>query len=255
MLSVPLSIYLCKHDLVQSLRIHIFPFEKWKYPLIQIWLFSNPDTRHILRMSKAPYDAMFASVSLHRCSQWESPGGVKCLIQDTFPDFFNMLRLGTRWSRAFCLWLQTWTAAVLLHYSVVDLFVCCTQGERASFLCCRAPRFILKLSSPVTDISSVDAVFISLAPASSFHHIPPSMEVTEGIFFLRLRWGSWHEGVFFPRLPIRTILNPIVKNVTFLFCFLLSLSRTDHIDQSWKLQTEETDEWVQCFPLCSVTTH
>lgn len=135
------QIYLCKNDLVQSLRIHIFPFEKRKYPLIQIWLFSNPDTRHILWMSKAPYDAMFAYVSLHRCSQWESPGGVKCLIQDTFPDFFNMLRLGTRWSRAFSLgfvcgfrrYHQTWTAAILLCYGAVDVSVCCTQGERASF--------------------------------------------------------------------------------------------------------------------------
>lgn len=123
-----LSIYLCKNDLVQSLRIHIFPFEKWKYPLIQIWLFSNPDTRHILWMSKAPYDAMFAYVSLHRCSQWESPGGVKCLIQDTFPDFFNMLRLGTRWSRAFSLGFVCGFRRypVLLYYSAVDLFVCCT---------------------------------------------------------------------------------------------------------------------------------
>lgn len=128
MFSVPLSIYLCKNDLVQSLRIHIFPFEKWKYPLIQIWLFSNPDTRHILWMSKAPYDAMFAYVSLHRCSQWESPGGVKCLIQDTFPDFFNMLRLGTRWSGAFSFGFVCGFRRypVLLYYSAADLFVCCT---------------------------------------------------------------------------------------------------------------------------------
>lgn len=34
----------------------------------------------------------------------------------------------------------------------------------------------------------------------------------------------------YPRLPIRT-------KISFVCCFLLSLSHTDHIDRSWKLQT------------------
>lgn len=53
-----------------------------------------------------------------------------------------------------------------------------------------------------------------------------------------LRWGDWNMKIFFffqgcqsERLEIN-----LWKSYS---CFLLSLSRADHIDQSWKLQTEK----------------
>lgn len=94
-------------------------------------------------------------------------------------------------------------------------------------LCCRAPRFILRLSSPVTDISSVDAVFISLTPASSFPPYPATNGSDWRYFFFLDSGGEvdMKGFFFFSRLPIRTIINPIVKNVTFFifFCHWVAL--------------------------------
>lgn len=68
-----LSIYLSKDDLVQSLIIHTCPLKMKVSTNSDSAFFPTPNTRHILWMSKAPYDAMIAYVSLHRCSRWESP--------------------------------------------------------------------------------------------------------------------------------------------------------------------------------------
>lgn len=60
--------------------------------------------------------------------------------------------------------------------------------------------------------------------------------------------STWRK---YSRLPIRTKIH-------FVCCFLLSLSHTDHIDRSWKLQTgkkKKKDKRVQCFPQCSGTIH
>lgn len=131
-------------------------------------------------------------------------------------------------------------AVAITCYSV-DLFVY-TQSDLS--LCCCAHRFILRNSSHLLQTnSSVDAVCKSLTPASSF----PLYLAIKGsdwrflcfLFYLGLQWGSWYMKKTFSRLPISTLRNPIVKSNFFCFCFLLSLSRTDHIDQSWKLQTEK----------------
>lgn len=54
----------------------------------------------------------------------------------------------------------------------------------------------------------------------------------------------------FSRLPIRTIVNPVVKSTV---VFSSTLSRADHIDQSRKLQTEK--KMNECFPtvVCDYT--
>lgn len=69
-----------------------------------------------------------------------------------------------------------------------------------------------------------------------------------------LRWGDWNMKffVFFSRLPIRTIRNQFVKKLL-LFSFITEL----HWSHWSVLETTdwEKDEWVQCFPLFSVTTH
>lgn len=69
-----------------------------------------------------------------------------------------------------------------------------------------------------------------------------------------LRWGDWNMKIcfFFSRLPIRTIRNQFVNKL------LLFSSITESHWSHWSvLETTdwEKDEWVQCFPLCSVTTH
>lgn len=113
------------------------------------------------------------------------------------------------------------------------------------------PRTLL---SPVTDIGSVDAVCISLTPASGF---PPYLAI-DGRDWMIFRFSLTpvgkltYEENFFSRLPIRTIRNPIVKSD-----FLLSSITESHWSHWSVLETTDWEkaEWVQCFPLCSVTTH
>lgn len=137
----------------------------------------------------------------------------------------SLLRLGTRWSQAFSFGLFVASDGIIrlgrrpfpTCYGVVDLFVC-TQGDRASAV-------VLLDSSSETLLAcyrhqlSGCCIYIANAciqfPTISRHR----WKWLKVFFFLRLRWGSWHEVFFFPRLPIRTIINPIVKNVTFYFVF------------------------------------
>lgn len=118
--------------------------------------------------------------------------------------FYNILRLSTRWSRAYPF------RFVLTCYSVVDVFS----------LCCRADRFLLR--THLLQTSAPRMLFVNrkrLRPV--FHHISPSnVEETEDVFFYFFDSGGevdiWR---FFSRLPIRTIRNPIVKLFVVVFFF------------------------------------
>lgn len=91
-----------QHDLVIVLIYTHFP-SKWKYPLIQIWLLPDTNTRHISWMSKRlmmPWLQTFHSAVVpnvnhlvSRASLESSNSGMKCLIQDTSPGFFFVVVL------------------------------------------------------------------------------------------------------------------------------------------------------------------
>lgn len=119
-------------------------------------------------------------------------------------------------------------------------------------------RFILRDSSHLLQTSAQWMLYVyreRLHPV--FHYIFPSMEDWNIFFvFVWLRWGSWRMKktlfFFFPRLPIRTIRNPIVKST-----FLFSSITESHWSHWSVLETTdwEKDERVQSFPLWSVTIH
>lgn len=169
------------------------------------------------------------------------------------PDFFNLLRLSTRQSRALSVWFwRGFGSIVSLAVRYVLWMFLSPRGvtPHLSFCSWIHPQTLL---SPVTDIGSVDAVCISLTPASSF---PPYLAI-DGRDWMIFRF-SFDSGAvdvwrkFFSRLPIRTIRNPIVKSD-----FLLSSITESHWSHWSVLETTDWEkaEWVQCFPLCSVTTH
>lgn len=106
----------------------------------------------------------------------------------------NMLRLSTRWVFSFFLRgsrrcppavATVWNSR---SFCLLPLLLCYWIHPQKLFL-------------PVTDISSVDAVCISLMPASSFSPYL-SIDGSDWSFFfsfvfLGLRWGSWNMKLFF----------------------------------------------------------
>lgn len=115
-------------------------------------------------------------------------------------------------------WVQDDTEHFCCFYSSCGQWVL-----QCSSLCCCVHRLILRNSS----VTAHDAVCISLTLRPAPQHISPPPGTTEGISSgFTPTWRKYW------RLPIRTRRN-------FLCRFLPSLSRADHIDQSWKLQTDK----------------
>lgn len=158
-------------------------------------------------MSKAPYDAMIAYISLHDRSHHKSPcfksrlwikqSWEKCLIPDSSPDCFKkILRLGTRRIQAF-------SFCFVLIIRPTGVITCCTVDVFAPVPPPLLQCWLIdpqKLLPPVTDIGSVEAVRMSLTPTSCF---PPYLSIDGSdwrfwfFFFLWLRWGSWKNEDFF----------------------------------------------------------
>lgn len=212
-------------------------------------------------MSKAPYDSMIAYISLCGCSRHKSPcfkssldssnSGVKCLIQDTSPKtfYFNIKTQYKRKPSIFYVFCSHMASDGIITLVLLDLFRLHTERPALLPLLHR----LILWNSPVTDISSVDAVCKSLTPASSFSTISRHRWKWLKILFFSDSGGevdAWRKS--FSRLPIRTIRNPIVKSD-----FLFSSITESHWSHWSVLETTdwEKDEWVQCFPLWSVTIH
>lgn len=124
------------------------------------------DCIHFLRMVVLITNHLASSAVLNQAIvEWNA---LFKILPQTF--FKYILRLSTRRSRVFSFCfvltrLQTLSSDLLWpsHVTAVDDGVTLHLS-----LCCCANRFILRNSSPVTDVRSVDAVCISLTPASSF---------------------------------------------------------------------------------------
>lgn len=125
---------------------------------------------------------------------------------------------------------------------------------------CCANGLTLRNSSPLLQTSASGR---SMYIANACVQFPPYLAIdgsdwSFGFFFIcifGLRWGDWNMKIcfcFFLRLPIRTIRNQFVKKL-----LLLSSITESHWSHWSVLETIdwEKEEWVQCFPLCSVTTH
>lgn len=165
--------------------------------------------------------------------------------------FFNILRLSTRWSQAFsfffCFHMASDStirlAVAITCYSVVDVFLSTHRATLHLSLCCFANRssetlltcYRHQLSGCCMYIANACVLFSIL----SWHQ---HEDLTEDFdfFFLWLRWGSWQikKHFFFQGCQSEWLEIQLWK-VTSFCCFLRSLSRTDHIDQSWKVQTEK----------------
>lgn len=180
--------------------------------------------------------------------------------------FFNILRLSTRWSQAFSFFFcfhvasdSTIRLAVAITcYSVVDVFLSTHRATLHLSLCCFANRssetlltcYRHQLSGCCMYIANACVLFSIL----SWHQ---HEDLTEDFdfFFSLTPVGKLtnKETFFFSRLPIRMIRNPIVKSNFFLLFSSITESHWSH----WSVLEStdwEKDEWVQCFPLCSVAT-
>lgn len=147
-------------------------------------------------------------------------------IQPNSRDF--LWRLSTRWSQAFCFCFVLRVASDCGHLSL------CGPFRNSSS------------ESPLRYIGSVDAVCKS-------HFLHPVFHYWKWLIFFNCFDSGEEVDIWrklFSRLPIRTIVNPVVKSTV---VFSSTLSRADHIDQSRKLQTEK--KMNECFPtvVCDYT--
>lgn len=185
-----------------------------------------------LWMSEAPYDAMIAYVSLHACcpsqithfkSSFESSNsGVKMPYPGSFPRLFfffffsNKLRLSTRWNN-----ISVFILTVALGVAVL-LAPLSPSPSAVVFIDRSSESPVLQLSRCCMD--TANAASSSSANLATTGH---GWRIYSGFS------PTWRK---YSRLPIRTKIIFVV----------LSLSHTDHIDRSWKL------DWSKKRYECSV---
>lgn len=194
-----------------------------------------PNTNHLV--SRA--------VLIQAIAEWNAL--FKILPPKTF--YFNIKTQYKRKPSIFYVFCSHMASDGIITLVLLDLFRLHTERPALLPLLHR----LILWNSPVTDISSVDAVCKSLTPASSFSTISRHRWKWLKILFFSDSGGevdAWRKS--FSRLPIRTIRNPIVKSD-----FLFSSITESHWSHWSVLETTdwEKDEWVQCFPLWSVTIH
>lgn len=145
----------------------------------------------------------------------------KCLIQDPSPD---ELRLSTRWNGTF-----------------LNLVFILTVASG----CCSAPPSAVVLidwssETPLLQLRRHCMYIANAASGSSAYLATTGHDWRIGSGFA----PTWRK---YSRLPIRTKRNFVV----FFFHWVALITLISH--ENYKLIKK--DEWVQCFPQCSVTTH
>lgn len=164
--------------------------------------------------------------------------------------FFNILRLSTRWSQAFSFFLcfhvasdSTIRLAVAITcYSVVDVFLSTHKATLHLSLCCCANRssetlltcYRHQLSGCCMYIANACILFSILS-----WHQHKWLKILTFFFSLTPVGKLTNKETFFFQGCQSEWLEIQLWKVTSFCCFLRSLSRTDHIDQSWKVQTEK----------------
>lgn len=172
---------------------------------------------------------MIAYVSLHACcpsqithfkSSFESSNsGVKMPYPGSFPRLFfflNKLRLSTRWNNI----------SVFYSYCGVG---CCSAPRSSLSLCCCVHRLILRKSS----VTAQQVLYGYRKRCVQFHSIS------------RYHWARL-KNLFGFQSHMKKIFQAANQNKNNFCCLLLSLSHTDHIDRSWKL------DWSKKRNECSV---